>query len=88
MNKFIVWAAASFGFAMFPWTPVQAANVPAWCANSGYDNGPALERGPGTGPYWQGDPLARATALDPAATAKQRASMPLWRVVARPEKTA
>jgi hypothetical protein len=25
-----------------------------------------------------GDPLARAMALDPAATAKQRASMPLW----------
>jgi hypothetical protein len=35
-----------------------------------------------------GDPLARATALDPAATAKQRASMPLRRAVAGPEKTA
>ena len=49
-------AIATFAIAAFLWTPVQAANVPAWCANSGYDNGPPRERGPGTGPYWQGEP--------------------------------
>src|ERR1700720_675790 len=30
--------------------------VNAWCANSGYDNGPPRSRGPGTGPFWQGEP--------------------------------
>ena len=56
MNIFMVWATATFAIAAFPWTAVHAANVPAWCANSGYDNGPARARGPGTGPYWQGEP--------------------------------
>jgi hypothetical protein len=56
MKTFIVWAAATFAVAALPWTSVQAANVPAWCANSGYDNGPPRERGPGTGPFWSGEP--------------------------------
>jgi hypothetical protein len=56
MKTFIVWAAATLAIAAFPLSPVQAANVPAWCANSGYDNGTARERGPGNGPYWQGEP--------------------------------
>jgi hypothetical protein len=56
MKTFIVWVAAMFAVAALPSTTVQAANVPAWCANSGYDNGPPRERGPGTGPFWLGEP--------------------------------
>jgi hypothetical protein len=56
MKTLIVWAAAAFAVAAFPWTPARAANVPAWCANSGYDNGPARERGPGNGPFSLGEP--------------------------------
>jgi hypothetical protein len=36
----IVLAAGAFAIIAFLGTPVEAANVPAWCANSGYDNGP------------------------------------------------
>jgi hypothetical protein len=56
MKAFIVWTAATFAVAAWPWTSLQAANVPAWCANSGYDNGPPRSRGPGTGPFWLGEP--------------------------------
>src|SRR5271154_7645220 len=56
MKTLIVGAAVTFAMAALPWTLVQAANAPAWCANSGYDNGPPRSRGPGTGPYWQGEP--------------------------------
>jgi hypothetical protein len=48
--------AAMFAMAVPPWGSVHAAQIPAWCPNSGYDNGPARERGPGTGPYWAGEP--------------------------------
>jgi hypothetical protein len=48
--------AATFAMAVPPSGSVQAAQVPAWCRNSGYDNGPARERGPGTGPSWAGEP--------------------------------
>jgi hypothetical protein len=48
MKTFIFWAVAAFVIFVLPWMPVQAANVPAWCANSGYDNGPPRERGPET----------------------------------------
>jgi hypothetical protein len=54
MKTFIVWAAAACAIAAS--TPVHAANVPAWCPNSGYDNGPPRSRGPGSGPYWAGEP--------------------------------
>jgi len=57
MKTAIVWAmAAAFAMAAPPWISVQAAQVPAWCKNSGYDNGPPRERGPGTGPNWVGEP--------------------------------
>jgi hypothetical protein len=56
MKTFIFWAVATLVAAALPLTPVQAANRPAWCGNSGYDEGPARERGPGTGPYWSGEP--------------------------------
>jgi hypothetical protein len=56
MKISIFCAAATWAIATLLGTPVQAANVPAWCANSGYDNGPPRSRGPGTGPSWQGEP--------------------------------
>ena len=49
-------AAATLAIAVLPGTLAQAANIPAWCANSGYDNGPPRSRGPGNGPSWQGEP--------------------------------
>ena len=56
MKTFAVWAAATLVVAALPWTPVQAANSPGWCANSGYDDGPPRDRGPGSGPSWSGEP--------------------------------
>ena len=56
MKISIFCAGAMFAIAAFPWMPVQAENIPSWCANSGYDNGPPRERGIGTGPFWQGEP--------------------------------
>jgi hypothetical protein len=59
MKTFIVWAVATFFIFALPWMPVQAANAPTWCANSGYDNGPPRERGPGTGlSGWAIQPIA------------------------------
>jgi len=49
MKTFIFGATAMLSFAALLWSPVQAANVPAWCPNSGYDNGPPRSRGPGSG---------------------------------------
>jgi hypothetical protein len=52
-----VWVAAvTFALGALPSEAVQAAQIPAWCRNSGYDNGPPRERGPGTGPQWVGEP--------------------------------
>jgi hypothetical protein len=68
MKIFVICATAAIAVAAFHWLPVQAAaHEPApdivllqrgihWCGNSGYDNGPPRERGPGTGPYWSGEP--------------------------------
>jgi hypothetical protein len=56
MRIMIMLAIATFAFAASPWTSAQATNIPAWCGNSGYDNGPPRERGPGTGPFWAGEP--------------------------------
>jgi hypothetical protein len=49
-------AITTFAIAASPWTSARATNIPAWCASSGYDNGPPRERGPGTGPFWAGEP--------------------------------
>jgi hypothetical protein len=51
-----VWALAAFAVASSPSNSVQAASIPAWCGNSGYDNGPPRSRGPGSGPFWLGEP--------------------------------
>jgi hypothetical protein len=59
MKLLTVRAAATFAAVILICMPIRASyaeNDPAWCANSGYDNGPARERGPGTGPYWSGEP--------------------------------
>ena len=56
MKIFIVLTIAALAVAAWPCRSAQAANVPAWCANSGYDNGPPRSRGPGNGPSWQGVP--------------------------------
>ena len=57
MKITLVWAvAATFAMAASPRNSVQAAQVPVWCGNSGYDNGPPRERGPGSGPEWVGEP--------------------------------
>jgi hypothetical protein len=56
MKIITVCTVAALGIAAVPSSPAQAANVPGWCANSGYDNGPARSRGPGNGPSWQGEP--------------------------------
>jgi hypothetical protein len=56
MKIMIMLAIATFAIAASPWTSARATNIPAWCANSGYDNGPSRSRGPGTGPFWQGEP--------------------------------
>jgi hypothetical protein len=53
--KISIFCAAAMLVALLG-TPIQAANVPAWCPNSGYDNGPPRSRGPGAGPSWQGEP--------------------------------
>jgi hypothetical protein len=53
---FIVWTmAATLAIAALPLKSVQAANIAAWCANSGYENGPLRSRGPGSGPFWLGE---------------------------------
>jgi Spy/CpxP family protein refolding chaperone len=53
----ILAAAASVAATLSVAAPsADAANSPAWCADSGFDNGPPRERGPGTGPYWSGEP--------------------------------
>jgi hypothetical protein len=55
MKTAIVWAmAATIVMAVPPWKSVEARQ--AGCPNSGYDNGPPRERGPGTGPNWAGEP--------------------------------
>jgi hypothetical protein len=59
MKAKVIWAAAVLAVAALSWAPAQAAysqSRPGWCANSGYDDGPPRERGPGTGPYWSGEP--------------------------------
>jgi len=56
--KLSIFCAATMLVALLG-MPVQGANVPAWCANSGYDNGPPRSRGPGSGPSWQGEPTDR-----------------------------
>jgi Spy/CpxP family protein refolding chaperone len=48
-------AAAAVATTLSVAAPPANAAV-AWCADSGFDNGPARERGPGTGPYWSGEP--------------------------------
>jgi hypothetical protein len=55
MRTLIMLAIATFAIAACQWS-ARATNIPAWCANSGYDNGPPRERGPGTGPFWAGEP--------------------------------
>ena len=56
MKIVTVWTVAALAIAALPASSAQAANLPAWCANSGYDNGPPRSRGPGNGPSWQGEP--------------------------------
>jgi hypothetical protein len=56
MKMFVVLIIATSLVAASPWSSARAANVPGWCANSGYDNGPPRSRGPGNGPSWQGEP--------------------------------
>jgi hypothetical protein len=59
MKVFVIWAAATLAIAVFPWKSVQAEyrqSSPAWCGNTGYDEGSPREMGPGTGPYWSGEP--------------------------------
>jgi hypothetical protein len=56
MRTFVIGAAAVLAVATLPLTPVHAASGPGWCADSGFDNGPPRERGPGTGPFWSGEP--------------------------------
>jgi hypothetical protein len=59
MKTYFIRAAAILAVTTILWTPVQAAyqqSSAGWCADSGYDNGPPRERGPGTGPYWSGEP--------------------------------
>jgi hypothetical protein len=59
MKTYFIRAAAIVAVTTIPLTTVQAAfrqSAPGWCENSGYDNGPPWERGPGTGPYWCGEP--------------------------------
>jgi hypothetical protein len=55
--KTLMTVAAAAGLAAVLLAAVPSADAaPAWCAESGFDNGPARERGPGTGPYWSGEP--------------------------------
>jgi hypothetical protein len=54
--KISIFCALVISVAAVLGMPVHAANVPAWCSNSGYDNGPPRSRGPGNGPSWQGEP--------------------------------
>ena len=62
---------AVMAIAVSPWSPARAANVPSWCASSGYDNGPAREsRGPGNGPSWQGEPAIASRSGEGAAIAE------------------
>jgi hypothetical protein len=56
MKILTVWTVAALTITVLPPSFAQAANVPGWCSNSGYDNGPARSRGPGNGPSWQGEP--------------------------------
>jgi len=56
MRIMIMLVIATFAVAASPWTSAQATNIPAWCGSSGYENGPPRERGPGTGPFWAGEP--------------------------------
>jgi hypothetical protein len=50
MKIFTVSILAALAIAALSWSAAQAANVPGWCANSGYDNGPPRSRGPGKEP--------------------------------------
>jgi Spy/CpxP family protein refolding chaperone len=54
----MILAAAASVAATLSVAAADAANSPAWCVDSGFDNGPPRERGPGTGPYWSGEPSA------------------------------
>ena len=56
MKIVTVWTLTALAIAALPWSAAQGANVPGWCANWGYDNGPPRSRGPGNGPSWQGEP--------------------------------
>jgi hypothetical protein len=56
VKNFVAWTLAALAMAALPSGSAQAANVPAWCANSGYDNGPPRSRGPGNGISHQGEP--------------------------------
>jgi hypothetical protein len=56
MRNFVIGATAVLAVATLPLTPVHAAGRPGWCANSGFDNGPPRDRGPGSGPSWSGEP--------------------------------
>jgi hypothetical protein len=49
-------AAAGVAATLSLAVPTAADAAVAWCADSGFDNGPPRERGPGTGPYWAGEP--------------------------------
>jgi hypothetical protein len=40
MKIFTVCALVALAITALPWSAAQAANVPGWCVNSGYDNGP------------------------------------------------
>jgi hypothetical protein len=57
MMKTLMILAAAAGIAATLSVAVPSADAAvAWCPQSGFDNGPARERGPGTGPYWSGEP--------------------------------
>jgi hypothetical protein len=56
MKTLIMLAAAAAVAATLSGAVPSANAAVAWCADSGFDNGPPRERGPGTGPYWSGEP--------------------------------
>ena len=56
MKTLMTLAAAATVVATLSLAVPSADAGPAWCANSGFDNGPPRSRGPGTGPFWSGEP--------------------------------
>ena len=46
MKIFVLSAITAFAVAVSASGSVQAASIPGWCANSGFDNGPPRSRGP------------------------------------------